>query len=343
MFSLKFKRRRLQCWNGEDVADEEKMSLRDYWGSFAHKVSDAGQTANVKLSEAGRKASAATKAAASKTSEWASKKKDGVDEWRYRADPKYSDLDVIHGVIPPNPILPPIEELAADEGKVAIEIQEYEMLQQTVESLQLEQARTSQLMEQIVSLEAVNEEVSVERSSGGWSLISKRGERRELSTIKDQSEPPEGLTIEVGKSLNETVMLLGTSVIWLLALVGIDFYADHSGLELWNYSLGLPIWSGGTALWSLFILWRLRQAKTFLSMPLGMRIQTAIGIGLATAMALILMQEEQAAITNVWGWISTIALTTLLLTGLLRGLYGSLRKIGLGRRREIVDVEAIEI
>jgi len=325
------------------LSDEEKMSLRDYWNGFAGKMSDVGQTANVKLSEAGRKASEATKVAAAKTSEWASKKKDAIDERRYRENPKYSELETIHGVIPPNPILPPIENLAAEEGKVVIEIQEYENLQIAVESLQLEQARTSQLMEQVVSLEAVNEQVSVERDSGGWTLVSKRGERREVSAPTEQSEPPEGLTREVGKSLNETIMLLGTSVVWLVALVGIDYYTENSGAQLWGYSPGLVIWSAGTALWSLFVLWRLRKAKTLLSMPLGMRVQTAIGIGLATAMALILMKEEQAAITNVWGWVSTVALTTLLLSGFLRGFYGTMRKLGGRHPTEIVEVEAVDI
>ncbi|HHZ74873.1 MAG TPA: hypothetical protein EYN58_06845 [Candidatus Poseidoniales archaeon] len=62
-------------------------------------------------------------------------------------------------------------------------------------------------------------------------------------------------------------------------------------------------------------------------------IQTSFGLGLATAMALILMEEQQLAITNVWGWSATVSLTALLLSGFFRGIYGSLRRVGTKRKR----------
>ena len=61
-------------------------------------------------------------------------------------------------------------------------------------------------------------------------------------------------------------------------------------------------------------------------MPLGMRLQTSIGIGLATELAILLTSETQA-ITNIWGWIAMVALTVTLLSGLLRGLGSSFSRL----------------
>ena len=77
------------------------------------------------------------------------------------------------------------------------------------------------------------------------------------------------------------------------------------------------VWPVCTALWSLFLLGRLAKARTFLTMGWSMRIKTALGIGLATELAMLLMNEEMQAITNVWGWSATVALTAFLLLSLI--------------------------
>ena len=90
-----------------------------------------------------------------------------------------------------------------------------------------------------------------------------------------------------------------------------------------DYSVDLFIWSIGTGVWSLVLLQRLDAVRTVLAMPLGMRIQTSAGVGLVTAMALLLSKEEFTAIGTVWGWTATIALAALLLSGLGRGVLNS--------------------
>jgi len=73
-----------------------------------------------------------------------------------------------------------------------------------------------------------------------------------------------------------------------------------------------------------------------------MRLKTAIGIGLATELAMILMNEEMQAITNVWGWTATTALAAFLLSGFFRGIAASISRIlGFKKRRnkpELVDI-----
>ncbi|HIA24626.1 MAG TPA: hypothetical protein EYO22_02160 [Candidatus Poseidoniales archaeon] len=315
------------------MTDDSKISLKEYWASFSGKMVEVGGVADQKLQTVKKKTFEAAKKTADKSREIKSRARDAVEKRATRANPKYSELETIHGVIPLEPILPPVEKLAEKEGKIAIPIDEYRQMQCSVNELQKEQQRTSELVEKIISLEAVNEEVQVEQTKSGWSLISRRGEIRELQPQQDTSELPEHLTKEVGKSLRESTTILGVSVIWLAGLVGVDYYVELAGYSLWNYSPSLIVWSFGTGAWSLFVLWRLKKAKTILSMPLGMRIQTSFGLGLATAMALILMEEQQLAITNVWGWSATVSLTALLLSGFFRGIYGSLRRVGTKRKR----------
>ena len=57
------------------------------------------------------------------------------------------------------------------------------------------------------------------------------------------------------------------------------------------------------------------------------RIKTSVGIGLATTLSLMLADGETRAITNIWGWSMTLALSAFLLSGFFRGIYSSFRKI----------------
>jgi len=127
--------------------------------------------------------------------------------------------------------------------------------------------------------------------------------------------------------MDQILISLGASVVWAALLLGLDLYLDSLGYMYQGYSLSVIIWPIGTALWSVFILTRLTMARTILSMGWSMRIKTAIGIGLTTELAMILMNEDMQAITNVWGWSATIALTAFLLSGFLRGIGSSFSRI----------------
>jgi xanthine/uracil/vitamin C permease (AzgA family) len=71
----------------------------------------------------------------------------------------------------------------------------------------------------------------------------------------------------------------------------------------------------------------LKKAKTILAMPLGMRIQTGIGVSLAVGAALMLSKEEFRTVTNVWAYGSIFALLVLLVSG-----FGGAFKRALARR-----------
>ena len=301
------------------LSEGEKVSLKEYLATIGNVADKGWNTAK-------EKTVGAAKITADKSRELTAKAKESLEQRKNRPKKKYDNVDIVHGIMSSDVIVPPIEEMAMSEGKVLISVEEYEEINSAVEKLQLEQEKTTELLDQIASLEAVNEEVQVEQTSKGWSLISKRGERRELSA---DSEPLK-LTSEVSKSLQETMMLLGVTVLWLAGLTGLNYFISSPLLP--DATLQIITWSIGTGAWSLFVLWRLKKARTFLGMPSGMRIQTAIGIGLVTAMSIILMKEQQIALQNVWGWTAAIALSTLLLSGFLRGIWSGIRRFTLRKK-----------
>ena len=296
------------------LSEGVKVSLKEYLATIGNVADKSWKTAK-------EKTVGAAKITADKSRELTAKAKDSLEQRRNRPKKKFDNVDIVHGIMSSDVIVPPIEEMAISEGKVLISVEEYERMNLAVEQLQLEQERTSELLLQIVSLEAVSSEVQVEQTNKGWSLISKSGERRDL---KADVEPIK-LTSEVSKSLQETMMLLGVTVLWLTGLTGLNYFISTPLLP--DATLQIITWSIGTGAWSLFVLWRLKKARTFLGMPSGMRIQTAVGIGLVTAMSIILMKEQQIALQNVWGWTAAIALSTLLLSGLLRGIWNGLSRL----------------
>ncbi len=135
-----------------------------------------------------------------------------------------------------------------------------------------------------------------------------------------------GLKNELSKTINDVLQTLLISVIWAGMLSFSDSYLRTNQMYLGSLSLELLIWPVGTGVWSYYILHRLVRSRTFLSMPLGMRVQTSVGIALATELAILLTSESQA-ITNIWGWTAIVALTATLLSGLLRGLGGSVSRL----------------
>jgi len=219
--------------------------------------------------------------------------------------------------LPRAPEVPSLEDLVESMGNVMIPIDEYEKLLQSFAAN--EEIRKEQEGMLIESLAITQKLLETENSLEKLKILTS-----DLKSRKDKKPVHEqGLRESLGTSLSEIVMLLGFSVIWLSLLIGSTLYIESMNLVVGDYSADLFIWSIGTMIWSLVLLQRLEAFRTILAMPLGMRIQTSIGIGLVTAMALLLTKEEFAAIGNVWGWTSTIALSALLLSGFIRGLFNS--------------------
>tara|TARA_B100000902_G_scaffold265823_1_gene251895 strand:- start:1992 stop:2933 length:942 start_codon:yes stop_codon:yes gene_type:complete len=230
-------------------------------------------------------------------------------------------LSELRESLPPAPEIPTLDELVQSKGNVMIPVEEYESLVEAYKANeQMRKEQGSMLVESLaITQKLLETEKSLEEVKIVASELEKRKDKR---PVQEQ-----GLSEMMGTSISESVMLLGFSVVWLASLIGVTIYVEPKGWVVGDYSVDLFIWSIGTSVWSLVLLQRLDAVRTVLAMPLGMRLQASAGVGLVTAMALLLSKEEFTAIGTVWGWTATIALSALLLSGLGRGVFNSTKHV----------------
>ena len=306
--------------------DEGQTPLKDYWSSLQSNISKASK----RVKESSHKA-------AKTASEWGEQQSEKIKsemerrraekEKRHTENMKQVRESLSKDILPVTEHIPP---------QVTIPVEEYESLYAQIAELQNE---CQQQMKLVGEMQALTEElVQREEKDTSTELVVLDQKTPQLLSERER----EGLVSEMKNSMDQILLSLGGSVVWAAMLIGIDLYLNTQGYTYQGYSLNVIVWPVGTALWSLFLLGRLAKARTFLTMGWSMRIKTALGIGLATELAMLLMNEEMQAITNVWGWSATVALTAFLLSGFFRGIWGTFARLfGLNSGKnlpEIVDI-----
>ena len=305
--------------------EETQTPLKDYWASLQSNISKASK--RVKESSV---------SAAKSASEWGADTSQKLREEMDRRRLEKSNIDMNEteqlrqglskDILPVTEHIPP---------QITIPVEEYDSLKKQITELQKECQNQMTLVEEMQHF--TDELVQRDSEEKVAKLVVIEDEKPMLVSDFDR----QGLVTEMKNSMDQILISLGVSVVWAALLLGLDLYLDSLGYMYQGYSLSVIIWPLGTALWSLFILTRLTMARTILSMEWPMRIKTAIGIGLTTELAMILMNEDMQAITNVWGWSATIALTAFLLSGFLRGIGASFSRIfrlKSGKESTIIDI-----
>ena len=303
-----------------------------------------------RLKDAGQKVSAASKKAAQKTSELGSAiaessvaKDIAAGAKKVGEDVKGASAKVTETVDKKRGEFKERREAAKVAKAEADDIRENEILSEV---------RGSDLFPITVSSEQdVNDDVIVLSREEYSTLLNQLDEMKSISHQQEittpeklsKSQTNDTLATELSRSMNDVLTTLGVSVVFAGILVATNFYFESNPQVVANISIELFIWPVGTGLWSFYILHRLARSRTFLKMPIGMRIQTAIGVGLATELALLL-NSETVAITNIWGWTATVAFTAILLSGIVRGFMGSISRLfGLNKEDEdYIDIKPIE-
>ena len=305
--------------------DETQTPLKDYWATLQSNISKASK--RVKESSV---------SAAKSASEWGVDTSQKLREEMDRRRLEKSNIDMgeteklRQGLS--KEILPVTEHIPP---QITIPVEEYDSLKKQITELQEQCQHQMNLVEEMQHLTA--ELVQRDSEDRVAKLVIIEDEKPMIVTDLDR----QGLVTEMKSSMDQILISLGVSVVWAALLLGLDLHLDSLGYMYQGYSLSVIIWPIGTAIWSLFILTRLTMARTILSMEWPMRIKTAIGIGLTTELAMILMNEDMQAITNVWGWSATIALTAFLLSGFLRGIGASFSRffrLKSGKESTVIEI-----
>ena len=157
------------------------------------------------------------------------------------------------------------------------------------------------------------------------------------SVVQTDSRGDTTQMIGTSEAMGEMLHILGASLLWIVALVGMDQFATDQELMLTEaYPAKLLVWSVGSFTWVMYLLHRL--GKSGLKMPLLIRVQAALAVGITTLMGLMLNDDSMSTVSNVWTWGTILAIALLLGSSMLATAWRSTKKlVGIRETVEIIE------
>ena len=139
--------------------------------------------------------------------------------------------------------------------------------------------------------------------------------------------------------MSEVIHLLGASLLWIVALFGIDkLISDRELLIMNSYPAEIPFGQLEHMTWSLYLLHRLGKSSNALKLPKLLTFQTSAAVGITTALGLMVYDETMTTISNVWIWGTIVAIGLLLAASMIASVWSSTKKlVGISNEVEIID------
>jgi hypothetical protein len=195
---------------------------------------------------------------------------------------------------------------------------------------EFEQERMSIVSEQNDNLVLVLEEM--QRLSERVDSLEKRnrslqvaGEKSSKKT-KEIDEPER--EINTSPVMSEVIHLLGASLIWIVALFGIDKYITEREIMIMeSYPAEIPIWGIGATTWSLYLLYRIGKKSPTLMLPKLLRFQAALAIGITTTIGILVNDDSTSTVSSVWTWGTIIAIGLLLGSSMIATAWNSTKRL----------------
>ena len=293
-------RRRLHKINltGTYVSDEKSQSLAD-------KINATGS----KIAELTSKVSASTKSAFSKTNEAVktavsnskAKAEARREEKAKKAKEDFSAEGIIDD-IPPMVTLPEFEN-----ERMAIVSEQNENQVMMLEHMQ-------RLSERIDILER-RHKARLEELFNSSQEVEEDDSEKEIVPI-----------IGTSAAMVEALHVLGVSIVWIAILIGIDKYGDGNDIMLASvYPLAIFSWSIGAFSWALYLLHRLM--KSGIRIPLLIRLQTSLAVGLITLMGVMLNDDSMGTVSSVWTWGTLVTIVLLMGSSMIATAWRSTKKL----------------
>ena len=317
----------------DDVEDTPTMADRlNATGSklaeLSKKAASATKSAVIKTTEVSidvaQSATKASKSAVSKTNEKVKKavqdSKDKRNEKRENKAQKAKEELLSESILNDIPAMVTLPEFENVRMEVVNE-------QQTNQLLLLEEMQ--RLSSRVDTLER-RQRNTVKQSTN--QLISSEEHSLEQETTSEVKQ-----MIGTSEAMGEMLHILGASLLWIVALVGMDQFATDKQLMLTEaYPADLLLWSVGSFTWVMYLLHRL--GKSGLKMPLLIRVQASLAVGITTLMGLMLNDDSMTTVSNVWTWGTILAIALLLGSSMLATAWRSTKKlVGIRETVEIID------
>jgi len=292
----------------EDARDGS--SLTERLNSTGSKLAELSKKAAIATKSAVKKTTAASievaqsatnasKKAVSKTNQ--AVQKAVQDSKTKREEKRENNLEKIKDELSSEPILndiPPMVTLPEFENQRMMVVNE----QQTNQILLLEEMqRLSSRMD------------TIERRQR---LLVKHADSSDISVFEEADDTITSVgnsnqMLGTSEAMGEMLHILGASLLWIVVLVGLDqFVTKHELMLTPVYPADLLLWSLGSFSWMMYLLFRL--GKSGLKMPLLIRTQASLAVGITTLMGLMLNDDSMSTVSNVWTWGTILAIALLL-------------------------------
>ena len=174
----------------------------------------------------------------------------------------------------------------------------------------------------------------MQRLSERVDILERRHKARleELFEVKQKVEENEVSETEnvpiigASEAMVEALHVLGVSIVWIAILIGIDKYGDGKDIMLASvYPLAIFSWSIGAFTWAVYLLHRLM--KSGIRIPLLIRIQTSLAVGLITLMGVMLNDDSMGTVSSVWTWGTLVTIVLLMGSSMIATAYRSTKKL----------------
>ena len=282
------------------------------------KAGEASKNAVEKATEASKTAVSKANAAVQKTVEETKAKREARREEKIHQTKEALSSEPLFDDVPPMVVLPEFEQ---QRMNVVNE-------QQTNQLLLLEEMQ--RLSSRVDSLEKRNKMMATYAQSKGVELPEEIMEIDEKAMKNQQF-------ISAGEAMGEILHILGASMMFVVALVGLDYAVTEQSWTLSAaYPADLAVWAIGSFLWVLYLLHRLIRAG--LPIPMLIRLQTALAVGITTLMGLMMNNDSMTTVSNVWTWGTVLAIGLVLGGSMVATAWRSTKRlVGIRETIELIE------
>ena len=296
---------------------------------LSKKAAKATKNAVVKTTEVSRdaaqSASKASKTAVSKTND--AVKKIVQDSKNKRDEKREDNARKVKEELSSDPILndvPSMVTLPEFENERMLVVNE----QQTNQLLLLEEVQ--RLSSRTDTLEQKLRTLTKHKDSSPSIELE---ETSDSNTSIDDSQQMIGTSEAIGEMLH----ILGASLLWIVALIGLDRFVAERELMLTSaYSFDLLLWSLGSFSWVMYLFFRLGKSR--IKIPILFRFQASFAVGITTIIGLMMNDDSMSTVSNVWTWGTILAIALLLGSSMLATAWRTTKKlVGIRETVEIIE------
>lgn len=308
--------------------DNSEETLKDKLNATSKKLSDLSKKAALATKEAVGAATIATKEAVGKASDSiqiavveGKEKREAKKEEKIQKTKDAISEDGIIEDVPAMIILPQFEaetiEITNEQNEHMIEI---------VENMHRISLRLDDLDRKL-------------KSSSNSAVITTNENSSDIRLSDEQSEQSSRELVGTSEAITQVLHLLGATLLWVIALFGMDKYADSLNLLIaGTYPVSLAVWGLGSTSWMMYVLHRLAKAGSVLDLRMTTRVQFSLALGIFTCLGLLLNEDSMTTVSNVWMWGTIIASGIVLGASMIASAWrGTKRLVSVKETIEIIE------